>query len=199
MTGPHKVVVTEWMSLDGVVQAPIGDDEDPSGGFAHGGWHARYFDEMSQAWILAGLQEAGAFLFGRCTYEAFAGHWPTAGAEEQVVADPLNSKPKYVASTTLVEPLAWAHSSLLEGDLAEAVTQVATEATGDLHVLGSPGLVRSLLQLGLVDELRLMIDPVLLGGGKRTFPDLGRLHPLSLVSSQVATSGSILATYATQP
>ena len=117
----RKVVVDEWMSLDGVVQAPGAPEEDATGGFQHGGWHLRYFDEMSQKWVLEYLTEAGGFLLGRRTYESFAGYWPNASEEEQPVAQPLNKKPKYVASTTLSEPLEWENSSVLHGDVAGAV------------------------------------------------------------------------------
>ena|SRR5690606_35654597 len=97
----RKVIVTEWLSLDGVAQAPGTPDEDTSGGFRHGGWHLPYFDDISRKWVVDNLTGAGGFLFGRRTYEAFAAYWPHAGGEERVIADPLNSKPKYVASTTL--------------------------------------------------------------------------------------------------
>jgi dihydrofolate reductase len=103
----RKLIVTEWISLDGVVQAPILPDEDRSGGFEHGGWHRGYFDEASQGWTLKTLVEAGAFVFGRGTYRQFAAHWPKASPEERVIAEPLNTKPKYVASTTLSGPLLW--------------------------------------------------------------------------------------------
>jgi RibD C-terminal domain len=102
-----KVIVTEWMSLDGVVQAPGAADEDTTGGFQHGGWHLRYFEDLSQRWVVENLTAAGGFLFGRRTYERFAAHWPNASGEEQVVAQPLNTKPRYVASRTLTEPLGW--------------------------------------------------------------------------------------------
>ncbi|MGH3040570.1 MAG: dihydrofolate reductase family protein [Gaiellaceae bacterium] len=101
----RKVIVNEFMSLDGVVQAPGGAEEDASGGFGHGGWHLRYFDDLSQQRVLESIVEAGGFLLGRRTYEIFASYWPSAPAEEQVIAEPLNTKPKYVASTTLTEPL----------------------------------------------------------------------------------------------
>jgi dihydrofolate reductase len=193
----RKVVVDEWISLDGVVQAPGAPDEDTRGGFQHGGWHLRYFDEMSQNWVVDYVTEAGAFLLGRRTYEGFAGYWPNPATEEEhVVARPLNSKPKYVASTTLNEPLEWKNSSLLQGDVAEAVRALKHEDGGDLHVLGSTDLVRTLIEKDLVDEFRLMIDPVVLGGGSRFFADDGVLRPLRLVNSQVTTSGAILATYA---
>ena len=102
----RRVIVQEWMTLDGVVQAPGAEDEDPSGGFKHGGWHLRYFDDASRTWVLGNVMEAGAFLLGRRTYEAFASHWPDAPEEEQAIAGPLNTKPKYVATRTLTDPLA---------------------------------------------------------------------------------------------
>jgi dihydrofolate reductase len=192
----RKVIVNEWMSLDGVVQAPGAPDEDPSGGFEHGGWHLRYFDDISQQQVVEGLNEAGAFLFGRRTYENFANYWPNASEEEQVLAQPLNTLPKYVASTTLTEPLEWQNSTLLKGDVPEAVAALKQEDGADVHVIGSAGLVRTLVEHGLVDEFRVMIDPVVLGGGKRIFPDDGTMRPMRLVESQVTTTGAILATYA---
>jgi dihydrofolate reductase len=106
-TEMRKVIVNEWMSLDGVVQAPGAPDEDTTGGFEHGGWHLRYFEDMSQKWVVENLAEAGGFLLGRRTYEILGAYWPTAPQEQQPVAQPLNTKPKYVASTTLSEPLEW--------------------------------------------------------------------------------------------
>jgi dihydrofolate reductase len=194
----RKVIVTEWMSLDGVVQAPGASDEDTTGGFKHGGWHLRYFDDMSRKWVLDNLNEAGGFLFGRRTYEGFASHWPNASEEEQVIAKPLNTKPKYVASSTLAEPLAWQSSTLLQGDVADAVAALQRGSGGDLHVIGSAKLVGTLIEHDLVDEFRVMMDPVVLGGGKRIFRDDGSLRPLRLVNSQVTTTGAILAIYAKQ-
>ena len=191
-----RVIVNEFMSLDGVAQAPGAADEDTSGGFEHGGWHLRYFDDVSQKWVLENIVEAGGFLLGRRTYEIFAAYWPNAGEEEQVVARPLNTKPKYVASRTLTEPLAWENSTLLDGDVAAAVAALKREDGGDVHVIGSTALVQTLIEHGLVDEFRLMIDPLLVGGGKRIFREDGGLRPLRLVDSQVTTTGSILATYA---
>ena len=141
----RKVIVTEWMSLDGVVQAPGAADEDTTGGFAHGGWHLPYFEDLSQQWVVETLTAAGGFLFGRRTYEGFAAHWPTASEEEQVVAQPLNTKPKYVASRTLTEPLGWQHSTVLQGDVAEAVAALKQEDGGDLLVIGSTELVQTLI------------------------------------------------------
>jgi len=192
----RNVIANEFMSLDGVAQAPGAADEDTSGGFAHGGWHMSYFDDLSQKWVLESIVEAGGFLLGRRTYEIFAAYWPNAPAEEQVIAEPLNTKPKYVASTTLPEPLAWQNSTLLHGDVAEAVAALKEEDGADLHMIGSTELVQVLIEHGLVDEFRLMIDPVTLGGGKRIFRDDGSLRPLRLVNSEVTTTGAILATYA---
>jgi dihydrofolate reductase len=192
----RKVIVVEWMSLDGVVQAPGAPDEDTSGGFKHGGWHLRYFDDLSRKWVVDNLNVAGGFLLGRRTYESFAGHWPNASAEEQVVAVPLNTKPKFVASTTLAEPLAWQNSKLLDGDVAKAVSDLKKGDGGELQVIGSAELVKALIEHDLVDEFRVMMDPVVLGGGKRIFRNDGALRPLRLVTSQVTSTGAILATYA---
>jgi dihydrofolate reductase len=178
------------------VQAPGGAEEDTSGGFEHGGWHMRYFDDLSQKWVLENIVAAGGFLLGRRTYEIFAAYWPQAPEEEQVIAQPLNTKPKYVASTTLTEPLEWQNSSLLQGHLAEAVAALKQQEGGDLHVIGSTQLVQALIEHDLVDELRLMVDPVLLGGGKSIFRDDGLLRQLRLVDGQIASTGAILATYA---
>lgn len=192
----RKIIADEWMSLDGVVQAPGDPGEDRSGGFQHGGWHLPYFDELSQEWVVEYLIEAGAFLFGRRTYENLASYWPNASEEERAVAEPLNTKPKYVASTTLTEPLEWEGASLLEGDLAEAVRALKQEDGGDIHVIGSAELVRALFEHDLVDGLNLMIDPLMVGGGKGIFRDDGVLRPMRLIDSQVTTTGAILATYA---
>jgi dihydrofolate reductase len=192
----RKVIVTEWMSLDGVVQAPGAADEDTTGGFAHGGWHLRYFEDLSQNWVVETLTAAGGFLFGRRTYEGFAAHWPNASGEEQVVAQPLNTKPKYLASRTLTEPLGWQNSTVLKGDAARAVAALKQEDGGDLLVIGSTELVQTLIEHDLVDEFRVMIDPLVVGGGKRIFRDDGVLRPLRLVDSKVTTTGAILATYA---
>ena len=193
----RRLIVNEFMSLDGVAQAPGAPEEDTSGGFKHGGWNLRYMDdELAQRWALGGIVEAGAFLLGRRTYEIFAAYWPNAPEEEQVIAEPLNTKPKYVASTTLGEPLGWQNATLLQGDVADAVAALKQEEGDDLHVIGSPRLVQTLTEHNLVDKFRVMIDPLLVGGGKRLFRDDGALKPLRLVDSQVTTTGAILATYA---
>lgn len=192
----RKVIVDEWMSLDGVVQAPGHAQEDSDGGFAHGGWHMSYFDQLSQDWVVEGYVDLGGFLLGRRTYEILGAYWPTAPEEEQVIARPLNTLPKYVASRTLTEPLAWQNSVLLEGDLAQAVAALKREDGKDLRVIGSTQLVQELIGHDLVDELRLMIDPILLGGGKRPFPQDCISRSFRLIGSRVTSTGAILATYA---
>ena len=191
-----KVVVVEWMTLDGVVQAPGHPDEDRDGGFEHGGWHLPYFDDASRAWVVQGYAEAGGFLFGRRTYENLAAYWPKASAEEQVIAEPLNTKPKYVASRTLVEPLEWQNAMLLRGDIAQAVRTLKQADGGDLHVIGSSEFAQSLIEHDLVDGFRLMIDPLVVGGGKRLFGNGGAPKPLRLLETQATSTGAILATYA---
>jgi dihydrofolate reductase len=192
----RKVIADEWMTLDGVIQAPGQANEDTAGGFEHGGWHVGYFDDLAQRWVVESVVKAGGFLLGRRTYEIFAAHWPNASEEEQVLAEPLNAKPKYVASRTLAEPLAWQNSTVLQDDVGEAVAALKQEDGQDLHVIGSSELVQTLVAHDLVDEFRVMIDPVVVGGGKRLFRDDGALRPLRLLDSQVTTTGVIIATYA---
>ncbi len=192
-----KLIVNEFMSLDGVAQAPGLEDEDRSGGFQHGGWHMQFMeDELAMQWVTRSILEAAGFLLGRRTYEIFAAYWPNAPEEEQVVAEPLNAKPKWVASKTLTEPLEWQGSTLLQGDLGQAVTTLKVQESGDVHVIGSTQLVQALIENDLVDQYRVMIDPIALGGGKRFFPEDGALGPLQLVDSQVTEKGAVLATLA---
>jgi dihydrofolate reductase len=192
----RKVIVDEWMTLDGVAQAPGEENEDTTGGFRYGGWHMDYVDEAFQNWMLTNLNEAGGFLLGRRTYEGFAGHWPNASEEEQPIAEPLNKAPKYVASRTLREPLEWQNSILLHGDAREAVAALKRDDGGDLHVIGSTNLVQTLIEHDLVDEFRFIIDPIVVGGGKRIFYDGGALRRLRLVDSEVTSKGSVIARYA---
>ena len=190
----RKVIVNEFLTLDGVAQAPGGEEEDPSGGFQHGGWHWQHGEAGGIAELIGA---SGGFLLGRRTYELFAGYWPSAPEDvPREIAEPMNTKPKHVASRTLTGALEWQNSTVLEGELPEAVSALKQDDGGDLLVIGSTVLVHSLLQHGLVDELRLMIDPVLVGGGKRLFPDDGALRPLRLVGHEVSSKGTIIATYA---
>lgn len=191
----RRLIAQEWMAFDGVIQAPGDPDEDRSGGFEHGGWHLSYFDESSMGWVVSNLTAASGFVLGRRTYEGFARHWPNASKEEQPIAEPLNAKRKHVAATTLTEPLEWNNSTLLKGNLADAVNALKREDGGDLLLIGSATLATALIELDLIDEFRLMIDPLLVGGGKRLFPEDGALRPLELVENKVTTTGATLATY----
>jgi dihydrofolate reductase len=154
-------------------------------------------DERVRAWVMKYIAEIGALVLGRRTYEIFAGYWPNA-PEEHAVGEPLNRLPKYVASTTLTEPLAWNNSSLLRPDVATALRALKQEDGRDLHVIGSTQLVRSLLADDLVDELRLMIAPLLLGGGKRIFPEDGELRRFRLAEHELTNDGALLTTYSRQ-
>jgi dihydrofolate reductase len=195
-----RIVIYEFMSLDGVVQAPGGPGEDDDGGFAHGGWSGQYFDVdvMGKA-IDAATNDAEALLFGRRTWQGMAAAWP--GRAGDPFADRMNAIQKYVVSSTLREDdLTWNNSTLLPGD--RAVSEIAAlrdRDGGDVIVWGSPTLVRTLLSEGLVDELNLMIEPILLGGGKRIFPEDGAAHPLELVGSVTAGTGVLVTTYRPAP
>lgn len=190
-----KLVVDEWMSLDGVVQSPTTPDEDPSGGFTLGGWHAPYFEEVAQQWVFDGLRAADAYLFGRLTFGNFAAHWPHASAAEQGIAEPLNSRPKYVAASSGDLP-DWANSTRLDGDAVTAVGKLRADGDGELHLIGSAALARTLLAAGLVDRLRLMIDPVVLGDGKRLFPvGAPGLRSFRLSDHTATPAGALLLTY----
>lgn len=190
----RKVIVNEWMSVDGVVQS-AGADDDTSNRFAHGGWHLPYVDEIFMQWVADGYRDAGGFLFGRQTYELLASYWPHAKPEEALLAEPLNKLPKHVASTTLKGPLEWDKATLLPADVPAGVHALKAEDGGDLHVVGSTRLVTTLLDHNLVDGFRLVIDPLVLGGGKRFLSDDGVKRPLQLTESKVTSTGAILADY----
>ncbi|MFD9370435.1 dihydrofolate reductase family protein [Streptomyces sp. NPDC060020] len=191
-----RIVITEFMSLDGVVQAPGGQGEDDDGGFAHGGWSHPFFDaEVVGGAFAEAMAKAGALLFGRRTWQTMAAAWPDRAGDP--FADQMNAIPKYVVSATLGEDeLTWNNTTLIAG--AEAVARIRelhTADGGDLVVMGSPTLVRTLLGEGLVDELRLMIMPVLLGGGKSIFPADGGLRTLELASTTISPAGVHVCTY----
>ncbi|MFH9062475.1 dihydrofolate reductase family protein [Streptomyces coeruleorubidus] len=191
-----RIVITEFISLDGVVQAPGGPQEDTDGGFAHGGWSHPYFDEEVLGGAFdAGLAGAEALLFGRRTWQTMAGAWPERAGDP--FADRMNSLKKYVVSSTLGEAdLTWNNTSLIPGDQAVARIRELREAEGgDLAMMGSPTLVRTLLSEGLVDELQLIVMPVLLGGGKTIFPDDGGMRPMELVSTTTAKTGAQVCVY----
>jgi dihydrofolate reductase len=189
-----RLVVNENLSLDGVMQAPAGPDEDPRGGFERGGWAAPYFDQVMADVAAEGMAKDGAILFGRRTFEQFASFWPTQ-PDDNPFAAVLNNRQKYVASRTLEEPLSWRNSTLLEGDAMEAVAKLKQQPDNDLVVLGSGELVQSLMRANLVDEYVLLIFPLVLGSGRRLFTDGGASAALRLVDSKTTTTGVVIATY----
>jgi dihydrofolate reductase len=191
----RKLIVNEFLSLDGVMQAPGSPDEDREGGFAHGGWQIPYFDEVFGKVAAEGIAEAGAYLFGRKTYQTMAAFWPSQ-PDDDMFAATLNGLPKYVASTTLSEPLEWDNSTLLQSDVAKAVAELKEQNGKDIVVLGSGELVQTLIKNDLVDEFGLMIHPVVLGSGKRLFPDGNPKRPLRLIRSTTSTTGVVIASYA---
>jgi dihydrofolate reductase len=184
-----KIVATEFISLDGVIEDPGGAED-----FAHGGWTFEIDrGEEGDKFKLGELQDAEAQLLGRVTYEGFAAAWPTM--EDPVgFAAKMNSMPKYVYSTTL-ESADWENSTILSGDFAGSIGKVKDEVDGDILVAGSARLVQGLLAADLLDELRLMVFPVILGGGKRLFADDGRKVPLTLTAARTIGAGIQLVTY----
>jgi dihydrofolate reductase len=189
-----RIIVYEFMSLDGVVQAPGGAEEDTDDGFAHGGWSHPYFDEALGTDIFAGMDTTDALLFGRRTWRGMADAWPDRGGDPY--ADKMNSLPKYVASRTLTDAdMRW-NSTLLPADGAiDAIRELKQRDGRDLVSWGSPTLVRDLIANDLVDELCLYIEPVVLGGGKRIFSDDGQKVPLEVVSAKSTGSGVQMVRY----
>jgi dihydrofolate reductase len=183
-----------FLSLDGVYQGPGGPDEDRSGGFDRGGWLVPHFDEATGEFMTSVFRQVDAFLLGRRTYEIFAGYWPTAADQSDPVANSLNTLPKHVASTTLKNP-AWNNTSVLTGDLAAAVRGLKDSAGRELQVHGSGQLVRFLLEHDLVDRLNLLVFPVIVGAGRRLFPDSGIATGLALEQSRTTPSGVAISAY----
>jgi dihydrofolate reductase len=179
----RKVVASELVALDGIMEAPEK-------------WHLPYFnDEMGEA-IGAAMAEADAMLFGRVTYEEFAAFWPNqSGEEDQEFADYMNNTPKFVVSTTLEEPLEWNNSTLINGDVAQEITKLKQQPGKDISISGSGTLVRSLLRDGLLDELRLMVHPIVVGSGKRLFEGGSDQQALNLVDSKTFGTGVLYLTY----
>jgi dihydrofolate reductase len=187
--------VFESVTLDGVMQAPGRPDEDRRGDFDLGGWAAPYADEVTGKLAADGMATTGGILLGRRTYEDFYGFWPKQ--PDNPFTDALNNTQKYVASRTLEEPLPWANSTLLRGDVAEAVAGLRERPGKDLVVLGSGELVRTLVEHGLVDRYVLLIHPLVLGSGRRLFPEGSPPASLRLVDSVTTTTGVVIATYET--
>ncbi|MGW5970407.1 dihydrofolate reductase family protein [Streptomyces sp. NPDC055186] len=191
-----RIVITEFISLDGVVQAPGGPEEDTDGGFRHGGWSHAYFDpEVLGGAFDATLEKADALLYGRRTWQTMAAAWPERAGDP--FADRINGLPKYVVSGTLTESdLTWNNSRLIPGGEAVArIRELRAAEGGDLAMMGSPTLVRTLLGEDLVDELQLVVMPVVLGGGKSIFPVDGAKRPFELVRATTAKSGAQVCVY----
>ena len=195
-----KLTVNMNVSVDGVMQGLGGSEEDRSGGFDRGGWAMPHFDSETAALIGEVYQHADAFLFGRRTYEVFAGSWGTgswgANQGDNPISVALNTRPKYVASTTLTDPK-WADTTVLSGDVAAAVGELKAKPGGELQVVGSLSVVRLLLDNDLVDELTLLTAPVVVGQGRRLFPDTGPDVALELVESRATANGVTLQVYRT--
>jgi dihydrofolate reductase len=194
MKSMRKLVVDTFTTLDGVMQAPGGPDEDRDGGFRHGGWLVPYFDEKFVEIMTDWTKRAGAFLLGRKTYEIFAGSWPKSTDPADEIAMALNTRPKFVASRTL-DTLAWNNSHLLKGDVAEEVAKLKAQEGGEIQVHGSSNLIQTLLKHDLVDTLRIWQFPVTLGTGKRLFGEGTIPRSFRLVDTQLNTTGAVLHVY----
>jgi dihydrofolate reductase len=192
--GMSKVVVFMNLSLDGVMQAPGRPDEDRRGGFEHGGWAMPYADQEMGKVAAESMATTGALIFGRRTYEDFYSVWPKR-TDDNPFTTVLNNTRKYVASTTLEEPLPWVNSTLLQGDGADAVAKLKKQPGKDLVILGSGELVKSLMRRNLIDMYVLQIHPLLLGAGRRLFSEDGSYAALKLVDCKTTSTGVIIATY----
>ena len=190
-----KIVVSQFLTLDGVMQAPGDPEEDRGGGFDQGGWQLAYFDEVFARFVMEGFAATDALLLGRRTYENFARHMPNQPAEDPV-AGPMNEWRKYVVSASLTEPLDWRNSTLIQGDVPSEVARLKEGAGKDIQVMGSGELVQTLMRHDLVDEYRLMIHPLVLGAGKRLFRDETPPTRLRLLDSKTSGKGALLLTYA---
>jgi dihydrofolate reductase len=191
-----RIVISEFISLDGVVQAPGGPEEDTDGGFRHGGWSMPFFDvEVMGGAIDEASQRTDALLQGRRTWQVMAGAWPDRAGDP--FADWMNSVQKYVVSDTLSEAdLTWEPTTIIRGaDLVKEVSALRDRPGGDINVMGSATLVRALLAADLVDELNLMIEPIMLGGGKTIFPEDGEARPFELTSATTASTGVQVCRY----
>jgi dihydrofolate reductase len=190
----RPLVVTTFVTLDGVMQAPGGPGEDPSGGFAHEGWLVPHFDDVLGEQMNAWFTGAQDFLLGRRTYQIFHASWPKMISDDPV-SQGLNFKTKYVASRTLSGPLEWETARLIEGDVGDAVRRLKADDGGELQVHGSAGLIQTLLREDLVDELRLTVFPVVLGQGKRLFGDGAIPRGWRLTASTTSSTGVLIASY----
>jgi dihydrofolate reductase len=188
----RKLIVSTFLTLDGVMQGPGGPGEDDSGGFAHGGWSVNYWDEKMGEVMGAAMSAPFDLVLGRTTYDIFAAFWPDA--PEEAGGKPLNDATKYVASRS--QPtLDWSNSVLIEGDAAEGITALKQEDGPELQVHGSGNLIQTLLRHNLVDQYRLWVFPLVIGSGKRLFSDGTIPSGLKLVDSTVSTTGVVIGTY----
>ena len=190
----RKLVVGTFVTLDGVMQAPGGPNEDRDGGFEHGGWLVPYFDEKFGEIMTEWTTRAGGFLLGRKTYEIFAASWPKSTDPADASAVALNTRPKFVASRTL-EQLQWSNSRLLEGDVVAEVKRLKSEDGGEIQVHGSGNLIQTLLRHELIDTLRIWQFPVVLGSGKRLFGEGTIPGSFRLVDTEISTTGAVLLVY----
>jgi dihydrofolate reductase len=190
----RKLVVGTFLTLDGVMQAPGGPGEDRDGGFEHGGWSVKYWDEMMGQLIVEQVLQSDALLLGRRTYEIFAAHWPRVTDPNDPVASKLNSIRKYVVSRTL-DKAEWNNSVLISRDAAAHVARLKQEAGGEIGVSGSSNLIQTLLKHDLVDEFRLWVFPIVVGSGKRLFGDGAVPGALRLLETKVSTTGVAIHHY----
>jgi dihydrofolate reductase len=189
-----QLTSTMFLSVDGVYQGPGGPTEDSSGGFDRGGWLVPHFDEATGQFMTDVFGNVDAFLLGRRTYDIFAASWPKATDPNDPVATKLNTLPKYVASTTLKDP-EWANTTVIEGDVVDAVRELKQRDGGELQVHGSGQLVRFLLDHDLLDRLNLLVFPVIVGAGRRLFPESGVATGLALDESRTTSSGVTISVY----
>jgi dihydrofolate reductase len=189
-----QLTSTMFLSVDGVYQGPGGPDEDRSEGFDRGGWVVPHFDEETGEFMNSVFENVDAFLLGRRTYDIFAASWPKATDPDDPVASKLNALPKYVASTSLKDP-DWANTTVIEGDVADAVRELKQPDGGELQVHGSGQLVRFLLEHDLLDRLNLLVFPVIVGAGRRLFPASGIATGLALDTSRTTPSGVTISVY----
>lgn len=189
-----RLTLHTFLTLDGVMQAPGGPEEDPSDGFTHGGWSFPFDDDDFGAAITGWFAGAGAFLLGRHTYEIFSSYWPKITDPENPVAAKLNALPKYVASSTLTSA-DWEETTVISGDVATEVARLKAQPGGELQIHGSGALAHTLIDADLIDEYRLLFFPVHLGSGKKLFRDGAKAASLRLLTSSVTSTGVVIATY----
>jgi dihydrofolate reductase len=190
----RKLVAGEFVSLDGVYQAPGGPQEDTDGGFAYGGWTVPHFSDDMGQFMAEFINTADAYLLGRRTYDIFAGAWPLVTDDSDPIASKLNNAPKYVASNTL-KTADWKNTTILSGDAVARVAELKQQPGGDIQMAGSGALIQTLLKNDLLDEVTLIIFPIVIGAGKRLFGDGALPRTFKLVNTRVFDSGVIVATY----